>query len=122
MLGNILVVVSHGKVCHFIVVNNALVAVTEVTDLFSDYDEADTRLLLHAQQAARVFSSVTIKRPDTDGMVLSMTKFLDFHSCLLLLMTGSGSNNRIIKITELGIKLGQEKCQTILGLHISYRM
>ena len=33
-------------------------------------------------------------------------------------MTGSGSNNRIFNITELGIKLGQEKCQAILGLHI----
>ena len=33
-------------------------------------------------------------------------------------MTGSSSNNRIINITELGIKLGQEKCQAILGLHI----
>ena len=33
-------------------------------------------------------------------------------------MTGSGSNNRISNITELGIKLGQEKCQAILGLHI----
>ena len=33
-------------------------------------------------------------------------------------MTGSGSNNRIINITELGIKLGQEKSQAIIGLHI----
>ena len=33
-------------------------------------------------------------------------------------MTGSGSKNRIITITELGIKLGQEKCLAILGLHI----
>ena len=33
-------------------------------------------------------------------------------------MAGSGSNNRIFNITELGIKLGQEKCQAIPGLHI----
>ena len=33
-------------------------------------------------------------------------------------MTRPGSNNRIINITELGIKVGQEKCQAILGLHI----
>ena len=33
-------------------------------------------------------------------------------------MTGSGSNNRIINITEFGIKVGQEKCQAILGQHI----
>ena len=84
----------------------------------SDHEEADTRLLLHAHQAARAFSSVTIKMPDTDVMVLSLAKFQDFHGCLLLFMTGSGSNNRIINITELGLKVGQEKCQAILGLHI----
>ena len=33
-------------------------------------------------------------------------------------MTGSGSNNKIINITELGIQVGQEKCQAIPGLHI----
>ena len=33
-------------------------------------------------------------------------------------MTGSGSNNRIINITELGIKVGQEECQAILWQHI----
>ena len=99
-------VVSHADVCHSIVVNDAVVAVTEVPDLVSDYEEADTRLLLHVHQAARVFSSVTIKSPDTYVMVLSLAKSQDFHGCLLLFMTGSGSNNRIINITELEIKLG----------------
>ena len=61
---------------------------------------------------------MTINRPDTDVMVLSLAKFQDFHGCLLVFMTGSVSNNRIINITELGIKLGQEKCQSILGLYI----
>ena len=108
-------VVSYGDVCHSIVDNYAVVAVTEVPDLFSDHEEADTRLLLHAH---RVFSSVTIKNPDRDVMVLSLAKSQDFHGCLLLFMTGSSSNNRIINITELGIKLGQEKRQAIPGLHI----
>ena len=111
-------VVSHGDVCHSIVVNDTVVAITEVPDLFSYYEEVDTRFLLHAHQTARFFSSVTIKSPDTDVMLLSLAKSQDFHGCLLYFMTGSGSNNRIIKITELGIKLGQEKCQAILGLHI----
>ena len=82
--------VSHGEVSHYIVVNDAVVAVKEVPYLFSDHEEADTRLLLHAHQAAQVFSSVTIKSPGTYVMVLSMAKSQDFHSCLLLFMTGSG--------------------------------
>ena len=113
-----MLVVAHGDVCHSIVVNDAVVAVTEVPYLFSDHEEADTRLLLHAHQTARVSSSVTIKSTDTYVMVLSLAKFQDFHGCLLLFMTGSCSKNRIFNITELGIKLGQEKCQAILGLHI----
>ena len=103
ILGTVPLVVSHGDVCNSTDVNDAVVAVTEVPDLFSDHEEADTRLLLHAHQAAQVFSSVIIKSPDTDVMVLSLAKSKDFHGCLLLFMTGSGSNNRIINITELGI-------------------
>ena len=48
ILDNILLVVSHGEISHAIVVNDAVVAVTEVPDLCSDHKEADTRLLLHA--------------------------------------------------------------------------
>ena len=70
---------------------------------------------------AWVLSSVTIKSPNTDVMVLSLAKSQEFHGCLLLFMAGSGSNNRIINNTELGIKLGQEKCQAIVGLHIFTR-
>ena len=82
ILGNVLLIVSHGEVCHSIVVNDAVVAVTEVPDLFSDHEETDTRLLLHAHQAGRAFSSVTIKSPDTDVMVLSLAKSQYFHGCL----------------------------------------
>ena len=118
MLSNILLLVSHGEVCHFIVVNDAVVAVTDVPDLFSDHEKADTLLLLHAHQATHVFSSATIKSPNTDVMLPSLAKSHDFNSCLLIFMEGSDSSNRIINITQLGIKLGQEKCQAILGLCI----
>ena len=74
ILSNVLLVVSHGEVCHSIFVNDSVVTVT-------------------------VFSSVIIKSPDTGVMVLSMVKSQDFHRCLLLFMTGSDSNNRIINIT-----------------------
>ena len=75
ILGNVLLIVSHGDVCHSIVVNDAVVAVTEVPDLFSDHEESDTRFLLHTQQTAQVFSSVTIKRPDTDVMVFFLVYY-----------------------------------------------
>ena len=58
---------------------DAVVAVTEVPDLFSDHEEADTRLLLHDHHAVQVFSSVAIKTPDTDVMVLPLARSQDFH-------------------------------------------
>ena len=81
ILGNILLVVSHGEVCHSIVLNYAVGAITEVPDLFLDHEEADTRLLIHAHQAAQVLSSVTIKSHDTDVMVLSLAKCFMVVSC-----------------------------------------
>ena len=110
--------VLHCEVCHSIVVNYAVVTVTEVPDPFSDHEVADTQLLLHTHQAAQVFSNVTIKSPDTNVKVISLAESHDFQGCLLLLMTGFGRENRIIYITELGIKKGQEKYQSILRLHI----
>ena len=38
ILGNVLLVVLPGDVCHSIVVNDAVVAVTEIPDLFSDHE------------------------------------------------------------------------------------
>ena len=106
ILKNIVLVVSHGDICYSIVVNDAVVSVTEVSDLFSDHEETDIQPRIHAHQAAQVFSSVTIKSPDTDAMVLSLAKSQDLHGCLMFFMAGSGSNNRTINITELGIKQG----------------
>ena len=74
ILGNVSLVVSHGEVYHYIVVNDTVVAVTEVSDLFSDHEEAYTRLLLHVHQAARAFNSVIIKSPDTDVMILVLAQ------------------------------------------------
>ena len=117
-LADISLIVSHGEACHSLkVIENAL-EVQRISELFSDHEEADTRLLLHARHAAQVFSTVVIKSPDTDVMILSVAKSHDFHECVLLFLTGTGIDNRIINITEVGMKLGREKCQGILGLHI----
>ena len=62
ILGNVLLVVSHGDASHSLVVNDAVVAVSEVPDLFSDHEEADTRLLLHAHQTARVLILMNFNR------------------------------------------------------------
>ena len=108
----IILLVSHDEVCPSIVVNDPVVPTCSQI----------TRKQMHGfsfiPQAAQVFSSVTIKRPDTAGMVLTLAKSQDFHGCLMLFVIASGNNNRINHITEVGIKLGQYKCQANIGLHI----
>ena len=87
--GHVLLVVLHGDVCHSIVVNDAVVAVTEVPDLFSDHEESDTRLLLHVHQDARVFSSVTIKSPD---------KYLDYITWWMYILSHFGRSYCVFQI------------------------
>ena len=51
------------------------------------------------------------------GTILGQIRGLSLLSPVFII-TGSGCNNGIINITKPGIKLGQEKCQAILWLHI----
>ena len=72
---------------------------TEVSSLCSDHEEADTRLLLHAQHASRDHN-VVIFSPDTDVFIILMSKStrLDTH---LYFMTGTGIKRRIIDINAV---------------------
>ena len=38
----------------------------DIVELFSEHEEADTRLLLHASHASRTSSRIVIQLPDTD--------------------------------------------------------
>lgn len=58
---NISLIVTHGKKCHIIELINGNLLVREISELFSDHEEADTRMLLHASNASTVFKNVIIK-------------------------------------------------------------
>ena len=45
---------------------------SEVSDLQTNHEEADTRPLLHANNAKETNDRIIIKRPDTDAFVLSI--------------------------------------------------
>lgn len=51
------VVLAHEGQCH---------SFTEVQELFSDHEEADTRIVAHAKQASQYYQGILIKSPDTD--------------------------------------------------------
>lgn len=118
VLGDITLVVAHAKECHSLSVQHDCLVRTEIPVLFSDHEEADTRLLLHAYHAASDFSTVVIKSPDTDVFILSLATANEFLGCDLLFLTGSGNSRRIINVFEISRKYTPEECKAILGLHV----
>ena len=57
-------------------------------NLRSDYEEADTRLLLHTKHAATTHPRIVIQSTDTDVAVLSVAHFSDLNCQELWLKTG----------------------------------
>ena len=116
-MGNIELFVTHGKMCHHFCTNNQEeVQIEECDELYSDHEEADTRLLLHAKQASRTHSHVIIRSPDTDVFIL----LLGHKSAIptsLYFDTGIGNQRRILDISKAFLTLGFELCDALIGFH-----
>ena len=117
MLGDMLLMISHGELCHSLCMHGDSLLVSEIPALFSDHEEADTRIMLHAHHAASDFRTVVIKSPDTDVFVLALSMAHEFHDCDLLFLTGTRNLRRII-VSKLALKHGRRKCKSILSLHV----
>jgi hypothetical protein len=96
------------------------------TDLDSDHQEADTRLLLHAKHASLTIEKIVIATPDTDVFMIALAKCLDIRGELYML-TGTKNARRIIDIKavaeEIHNSLNNTGCekrlylQALLGYH-----
>ena len=82
----------------------------------SDHEEADTRLLLHAQHAAVDSDRVIIKTPDTDVFILciAMQRVIGKD---IYVMTGSGNHFRMIPIMAITERMDEKLCQCLPGFH-----
>ena len=60
----------HKELCHQLRVENGEVVAENVAELTTDHEEADTRLILHANHAASNYKDIAIRSPDTDVLVL----------------------------------------------------
>lgn len=87
----------------------------DIPDLFSDHEEAYTRLLLHAKHASQLFSCIIIQSPDTDVAVLctSQSDNLDCEE----LKTGVHDKLRFILVHQVCQKLRSLVCATLPGFH-----
>ena len=117
LIGNVELFVSHGEMCHRFCTNNReKVQVEECKELFSDHEEADTRLLLHAKQASKTHNHVVIRSPDTDVFIL----LLGHNSAIptaLYFDTGIGNQRRILDIGKVFLTPGFELCDALIGFH-----
>ena len=88
----------------------------QIHELYSDHEEADTRLLLDANHASTSgYTHVSVKSPDTDVFVLLVAK--ENHLTSQIFVTGNNSKSRIIDITKITRSLDDDKCDSLIGLH-----
>ena len=97
-----------------------------VEDLQSNQEEADTRMLLHAQHASSTHEQVVLSTPDTDVFIIALSKLHKINAKLFML-TGVGEKRRLINLREVGERavnqLNNNNCsnemflEALLGFH-----
>ena len=112
------VFLAHGQCCHQLrYTNQAVPTVRPISELTCSHAKADTRLLLHANHAARSgWSDVIIKSPDTDVAIISLAMQ---ESCQanIFFATGKGDQERILDICCIVREVGALVCASLIGLH-----
>jgi hypothetical protein len=107
---------AHQEECHKLFPSNDTLICTEVDELRCDHEEADTRMLVHANHASLFYRNILIKSPDTDVFVIALNASLEIHANLLF-ETGVGTARRIISLSSTREPLGYQWCCTLIGLH-----
>ena len=101
------VIVSYRNICE----SNVM-----ATDhLNSTQEEADTKLILHAMHAAKIYrvTNVDIVSSDTDVLVLTIRRCKDLSPTIIRFVT----KNRTIPINELYTCLGEELAASLSAFH-----
>ena len=89
----------------------------DVTHLRSSQEEADTKIILHAVDAAsRVATEITNNSPDTDVFVLSLRKYPQLCSNAQF-VTGTGERHQVINLKHVVQAHGRTKVAALPGLH-----
>ena len=68
----------------------------EVDELQSDHQEADMRMILHSKHASSTYNNVVIYTPDTDVLVIALSKSSKVLANIFML-TGTKNARRIIE-------------------------
>jgi len=96
------------------------VEVNEVFELFTEQEEADTRLFLHAKHAADCgFKSIVIQSDDTDVAIIGLNFIpqISEHGTQLYMKMGTRNRLKYINLTDIQQRLGTGLCDALIGLH-----
>ena len=86
----------------------------DMEELESDHEEADTRMLLHAKHSADPGTTIVIQSPDTDILVLSVTRFA---SKKLWFRTSVKDQLRFVPVHDIVQKLDSSVVQALPAFH-----
>ena len=90
---------------------------SEVSELITSQEEADTRVFLHALHGANEGArSVVMTAEDTDIMVISLGLNRDIP-CSIYQKSGTKNRTRYIDISKLASSLGEKVCDALIGYH-----
>jgi len=92
---------------------------TDIVSLQSDQEEADTRIILHClfvAEAAPADSSIVVRSPDTDVMVLLLSHANKIQLPLLF-DTGTGNKRSLVDIQSVAASIGPQMSSGLPALH-----
>ena len=83
-----------------------------------NHEEADTRLLLHAADAAKQgYRKIMIQTVDTDVVVLAISMVQDIDVDELWVSIGVGKHLRYLAVDKISKSLGKNKARALQGFH-----
>ena len=92
---------------------------TDVVELRSSQEEADTRIVLHCKHMAAKLSpdsTIVVRSPDTDVFIL-LLKFGQDILNPLLFDTGVGNKRRLLDVHKIISEVGEDICGVLPALH-----
>jgi len=83
-----------------------------------NYEEADTRMLIHAADASKAgYKNIIIRTVDTDVVIISIAMTQNLHINELWIAFGTGSNLRYQAAHEIASRVGPQKAASLPVFH-----
>ena len=91
---------------------------TQVPELTSDHEEADTRMFLHAHHCKlNGFDQVFISSIDTDVCIIALSMYSQIGINVFIIRKGKSFFDNILDVDEMVNKVGQKRANALIGLH-----